>query len=498
MRCLYCGSTLSDVDYCTNCGADVSVYKKIIRLSNALYNDGLEKAKVRDLSGAVTSLNLALKYNKNHVQARNLLGLIYYEMGEAVAALSQWVISKNIQSKKNPADYFLNDLQENQGRLETMNTTIKKFNQALLYCEQSSDDLAVIQLKKVLSMNPKLVKAYQLLALCYMKNEDYGKAEGMLRRAGKIDRANTLTLHLVKELNAFKGVNPKPEEPKNEDSVAYRSGNETIIQPKTFKDNSGMSTVINIIIGLLVGAALMWFLVLPARMQAEKGNSNQSEIEFNEQLSTKNANIKQLETDLATAKSNEEEAKQQAQAQDVKVTSYEQLLAAYAAYSAQDTVTAADALQKVDAASLSGDAKTLYDAIQTDVNTKAAEELYTTGYSAYKKGDFAAAIQDLGQAVELNADVHNGDALFYLARSYDRSGDQANADKFYQQVYDKYPNTNKARQSASYMSTPPVEGANAGGENAAGNAAGDNQTNDNTDQQPPQDTGEEPPDNTQE
>ena len=30
-------------------------YNKIIRVSNALYNDGLERAKVRDLSGAIQS-----------------------------------------------------------------------------------------------------------------------------------------------------------------------------------------------------------------------------------------------------------------------------------------------------------------------------------------------------------------------------------------------------------------------------------------------------------
>ena len=34
-------------------------YSKIINISNALYNDGLEKAKVRDLSGAIQSLKKA-------------------------------------------------------------------------------------------------------------------------------------------------------------------------------------------------------------------------------------------------------------------------------------------------------------------------------------------------------------------------------------------------------------------------------------------------------
>lgn len=84
MRCYNCGCQLSEKDFCTGCGADVGLYKRIMYTSNFFYNEGLDKASVRDLSGAVTSLRQSLKFNKNHVQARNLLGLVYYEMGEVV------------------------------------------------------------------------------------------------------------------------------------------------------------------------------------------------------------------------------------------------------------------------------------------------------------------------------------------------------------------------------------------------------------------------------
>ena len=60
--------------------------------SNAYYNDALEKAGVRDLSGAIESLKISLRFNKLNIDARNLLGLIYYEMGEVVTALTEWVI----------------------------------------------------------------------------------------------------------------------------------------------------------------------------------------------------------------------------------------------------------------------------------------------------------------------------------------------------------------------------------------------------------------------
>ena len=158
MRCYNCGCQLSEHDFCTACGADVAIYKKIMKLSNRFYNEGLEKASVRDLSGAINSLRQSLKFNKNNVEARNLLGLVYVEIGEVVAALSEWVISKNLRPKKNIADDYIEMVQSNPTRLENINQTIKKYNQALLYCNQDSKDLAIIQLKKVLSLNPKFVK----------------------------------------------------------------------------------------------------------------------------------------------------------------------------------------------------------------------------------------------------------------------------------------------------------------------------------------------------
>ena len=76
MRCPRC-----DVQ-CTFCGQDLSVIHYARRISNTFYNRGLDKARVRDLSGAAEILKKSLQFNKANTNARNLLGLIYYEMGE--------------------------------------------------------------------------------------------------------------------------------------------------------------------------------------------------------------------------------------------------------------------------------------------------------------------------------------------------------------------------------------------------------------------------------
>ena len=60
-----------------------SVQRKALSLSVRYYNQGLDKAEIRDLSGAIDLLRRSLKFNKLNIEARNLLGLVYFETGRS-------------------------------------------------------------------------------------------------------------------------------------------------------------------------------------------------------------------------------------------------------------------------------------------------------------------------------------------------------------------------------------------------------------------------------
>ena len=112
------------------------------------------------VTGAVLGLSLIHIYlNKYHIEARNLLGLIYYEMGEISEALVQWVISMNFQENDNRADHYLEQIQRKPERLEVVSQNVKKYNLALQQAQSGSDDLAVLQLTRVVEANPKFIKA---------------------------------------------------------------------------------------------------------------------------------------------------------------------------------------------------------------------------------------------------------------------------------------------------------------------------------------------------
>lgn len=465
MKCYNCGCTLSENDFCTGCGADVLIYKKIMRLSNIFYNDGLKKAQVRDLTGAAQSLRQSLKCNKNNIDARNLLGLVFFEMGEPVAALSEWVISKNIKSKKNIADDFIQEIQSNPTKLDAINQTIKKYNQALMYCKQGSFDLAAIQLKKVLSINPNLIKAYQLLALLYTHNEEWEKAKRTIVKAAKIDANNTTTLYYIREIDKMlevceePGVDKKKKKPLKSDVITYQSGNETIIQPLNGPEKTGGATVVNLVIGMIIGLGIMWFLILPSRVQAEKSDINKNLVEVSDQLTAKSATIEELEKRVEALQTENSDLQADIEGytgSDGVLKASDFLMEASKKYieDPDAVLDIADIMKSIDEDYVEGtdtseEFKALYSLLHTEVSTKAAVKYLQTGLSALKKNDYVTAISDLTKAYE--TDETNVESLYNLAHAYRKSGNTDKADELYRQVISLFPDSQYANNAKGYI-----------------------------------------------
>lgn len=451
MICYRCGHDAERDEFCPNCQADLRIFNRAIRISNSYYNDGLQKAQVRNLSGAIISLKQSLKFYKYNTVARNLLGLVYYETGEVVQALSEWVISMNYQPSNNRAKYYIEQMKNNREQLNTINQTIKKYNQAILYCKNGSRDLAIIQLKKVLSLNPKLVKGHQLLALCYLEEGRYEKAKHQLRKAGKIDTDNTLTLRYLKEANQRIKEKGSERKKQNDDLISYQSGNETIIMPKRFRESSLGSIVLYLIIGLVVGAAVTGFLIVPNVKNQAKQDAKQQLLKASDTISTDgqtidslNEQIEQLQTQLA-----EEQGKSDGVA--TQISSYESLLNAYVIYATGDVVATGDALEAIDTSQLSESALATYNTLGEIITESYKETLYNQAYSSYGSGDYASAIETFLKVIAKDESFKDGSAAYYLAQSYRKSGDTESAKQYYQYVVDNYPGTEKAKTSSNYV-----------------------------------------------
>ena len=447
--------------------ANEGLYTKILYKSNNLYNEGLRKASVRDLSGAVTCLREALSLNKKNTDARNLLGLVYFEMGEIVKALAQWIISRNNDNRKdNPALYYIEQVHSNQAQLETINQTITKYNQALQYSYQGSYDLAVIQLKKVLSINEKLISAYQLLALVYMQTEEFEKSRRTIVKGLRIDKNNTRLLAYLEEVDAIlheidvqsqDGKKKNVKKPGME-VMSYENGMDTIIQPVHEKERAGFSSIINILLGIIVGVAVCYFLILPARIEKKTIEFDNQYIEVSDKLSEEQAlhNQDLAALDEVTNERNKlKDELSKALGTNGNVRPEDYLIQAAAAYiggsgSSQDVMSLLENIPEESAASKSTDFKTLYDLLLGNTSPEVIGSYVEAARNAMKSNDYEEAIVQYEKAFALNSG--DSDVLMNLAHAYRQNGNIDKANELYRKITTDFPDSQNAQDALEYIS----------------------------------------------
>ena len=352
-KCLYCGEPVSQNGYCTACRLNQDFLRKAFNTSKYHYNIALDKARSRDLSGAVDSLKMSLRYNKMNVNSRNLLGLVLYEMGEVVPALSQWVISMNYQPERNPAVRYLKELRDDPKELERASDMAREFNQALEHAKQHSLDLAQIALRKAVSINHNFIKGHLLMALIYMEQGRKGMARKCLSRVLTLDRTNIMAQRYLLEMGDTKEQIVRLSEQGEEEfedlfddyyGVETQPGQRPArkIEPKTatgkrrsvsvrqrFKEsNLARYSNVYMFAGIIIGMLILYFLIIPGIRKNAADEKEAMEASYLKELSAKNSEISGMQLTVSESKKSVEKIQQEKDALQSQIDSMEaQMLA---------------------------------------------------------------------------------------------------------------------------------------------------------------------------
>ena len=460
MNCPICKApiTMQD-DRCGNCGRSMNVYKKVVRISNTLYNRGLEKAKIRDLSGAIDDLNLSLKYYKRNTDARNLLGLVYCEIGETVMALTQWILSKNLQPEDNEADYFIESIHSN-GSLDTINQTIKKYNAALNSARQGNDDLAIIQLKKVVSLNPRFVKAHQLLALMYMIGGQKELAVKVLKAIKPVDINNTATIRYLKELGVrhVSASRASSQTAASGDRKVFHGDSGVVVKEVgTYKtEKPRIYPFVNVIIGVIIGLLVGVVLISPTIAGRINSDKNSEVTEYGEKLAAKDKTISDLQFEnknLNSQISQLQKSLEEATTDDSLslAETYEKIMDAYKSYNEDKKSEALAMISGLDVSGVENETvKSIITLIQSEDAHNASAEMFEKGRVSYNIGNYDEALNYLTEAINLNSD--NYDAIYFLGRLYHKQGNSKKAESYYRKVINNYPDSPRASEAKSRLS----------------------------------------------
>jgi len=411
MQCPNCQKEYSQKSLCPYCKVDAVLYSGTVRLSDKLYNKGLTKLNNADLTQGIELLNRSVSVNKNNVPARNLLGLALFEIGYVGDALKHWVVSQSLVKDNNLASYYIEEARKNGRSLEELNDAVMKYNQALTYINHKSDDLAIIQLKRAVELNPRFIDALNLLALCHLIQNDREKAAAAAERVLAIDIQNTVALNYLNIINPGRA---KPESRHTggragairKEAARGPKAPVPIYKPVAMQEKKPRAFRFDIILALIIGAACafaaMYVLLVPA---LDRQHASQLQIYQNNVTAAENARIADaeahatailaMEADVAAKQAIVDATEAQFDLQDRKIqfNNIENVFRDGELY---------DAVTRLDELDVSGFPRDLIDRaenIRDAAYPQLAVQFRTSGVNAFNANDYYLALAELERAL---------------------------------------------------------------------------------------------------
>ena len=101
----------------------------------------------------------------------------------------------------------------------------------------------------------------------------------------------------------------------------------------------------------------------------------------------------------------------------------------------------------MDPEQLSDNAKSIYNQIYGSVHADEIQALFDAGSAAYESRNYEEAVENLKRVVDYDERYSDGYALYYLARSYENLGQNAEALEMFRIFAEAYPGTQRATYS---------------------------------------------------
>ena len=435
--------------------------RRLEQISNGYYNLGLSLAKERNLSSALNALSISLGLNKKNTDARNLYGLIQFEMGEETKALISWVISININPINNPAQNYLQKLRNKSAYLEKSQDAISKYNKAISQIKTVNYDMARITLKQAVDIRPHFVKAMLALALLDIREGKSSEAKKLLENVLAIDRFNTKAITYLEEMKPLTEKNARKEKlsvigsPVKKEKPVENANNGMPVT-EIYKNYSGMFTAINVGIGLIVGACAMVFLYMPTMKVALNNAHNKEIVEISQQLNDVNLSIETLKSENEGL--NEQVNKltevnnTSTENMNYKLLQYVYFLGLIKEYNTKNYTRAAEIFSNLDVGQLTDVDNGLGISVTgtfAEMAPKMREEgpklLLKVADGLNRSGDFAGAIGYYDAALRISPDYV--EAKYKKALAYKTMGDVDTANNLFTEIITNYPDDRFANES---------------------------------------------------
>lgn len=327
---------------------------------------------------------------------------------------------------------------------DNIRNSITLYNKALENIKMDSEDIAIIELKKAISMNSNFHEAMNLLGLCYSYTKDYSKANEIFEKVIEAENNSVKALNYLGQINS------------NDSTFPVQDAKRNIKKSKRIKadksEGSWLEGIFNIgkiskqdilryMIGFACGALVIFLFSSPFYFRSKSvmeinkdGNSKNNLIssnnkEYEAKIDKLAQDNKKLQDDLEAAKTDNDYYKN-----TFKLFEIDKLAAS------KNYETAADSLVLMKTFQFKGPEKEKYDALYSDVMPKAAWNVFNDGYGLLVTKKYQDALTKLSKVqIYGNNWAYMDLTLYYMGSCYKEMNDTRSALAAFQKLKESYP-----------------------------------------------------------
>jgi TolA-binding protein len=202
----------------------------------------------------------------------------------------------------------------------------------------------------------------------------------------------------------------EPEKRKLKNVVSHRQmQDDDVIIPPSYKENTRDQAVLNILAGLLLGAAVVFFMVMPANTKSINDNHNKEMLKYSEQLSQANQKADLLTGQLNSLESEKKTAEDSLASltnnSDSVLAQYQSVIGILQAYKKDDFPSAVKIYADLNSGLIaSADVQAIIVEIKKDMAQKGCPILESLGDKAMEAGDSQSALNYYAKCIELKPD----------------------------------------------------------------------------------------------
>lgn len=371
---------------------------------------------------------------------------------------------------------------ENVARIDSgisdgVKNSILLYNSALQNLKSDSEDIAVIELKKAVSLNPEFYEAINLLGLCYYYMKEYEKSEELFEKVVKAENNGVRAFSYLKAIRHGGEItgehSEKRKDRKKKHTVKNAESSRSVgAQKDTRADMAGIrgfsyagsvksnkkNDVIKYLTGIIIGLIIAFIVGIPSVFEpgenagensGDTGNEtvvvdkNEYEeyIEYKEKYTQLENEYEMLNNELEAVKADKDYYRAA-----IKLYEIEKLV------NERNYDEAADMLVLCKDMQFTGVEKEKYDNLFNNIMPRVSDALYSEAYNLFQAGKYTESLGKYTKLTEYYENYGKMDiVLYYMGKCYLELGDSENARAMFLKTIEKFPDSEYAKYSRSRL-----------------------------------------------